>query len=154
MPASSQVTTAGRPRQAPRDVRVRAWPLAEGDRVAWGAIFVAGLLFAAAAYVSRSAGTAAVITGLLVISLWRLWVPVQFELSAGGITRTVLGRARRVSWSQMGSIQRRERGVLVLRDFENGPLSLLRGVYIPYNNHQADVLAIFDFYLAGRAETH
>lgn len=110
------------------------------------------LVFAAAAYASRSAGTAATLAGLMLLSLWRLYLPVQFELSAGGITRTVLGRSRRVPWSNVGCVLRRESGVIVLRDWENGPLALLRGIYIPYNNHKLDVQAVFDFYLAGRSD--
>ena len=131
---------------------VRSWPLAKGDRAAVGGIFATALIFAVAAYASRSAGTAAILSVLWLLALWRLYVPVQFELSAAGVTRTVLGRTRRVPWSAIGSIQRRDRGILLLRDFAPGPLGLLRGVYIPYNNHQAEVLALCDFYLAGRVD--
>ncbi len=133
---------------------VRSWPVAMGDRGAVLGIFAAAVIFATTAYASRSAGTAAVLSGLTLLALWRLYVPVQFELSAGGITRTVFGRSRRVPWSAVGAVVRRERGIVVLRDHEASPLGLLRAVYIPYNNHQSEVLAIFDFYLAGRADAH
>lgn len=131
---------------------VRSWPLAKGDRAALAGLFGVAILFAAAASLSRSAGTAAILSGLILLSMWRLYLPVQFELSAGGITRTVLGRTRRVPWSSVGTVVRQDRGIVVLRDHEASPLALLRGVYIPYNNHQAEVLAICDFYLAGRAD--
>ena len=153
MPGSSQTTAALRPRPAPRDVTVRAWPLAHGDRMAVVGVIGAALVFATAAYASRSAGTAAILAALVLLALWRLYLPVQYELSAGGITRTVLGRTRRVPWSGVGAVSRRESGVVVLRDWEDGPLALLRGIYIPYNNHKSDVQAVFDFYLAGRADS-
>lgn len=153
MPGSSQATTI-RPRQAPRDVQLRTWPLVDGEPLAWGCLLGAALLFGAAAYASSSVATGAVLAALVLMSVWRWWVPIHTEISAAGVTQRVLGRSRRIPWTAIGAIERRPQGLLILRGRGAAPLAALRGLYLPYRDHKADMLALVDFYLAGRAESH
>jgi hypothetical protein len=151
MPGSSQAT-AIRPRQAPRDVQLRTWPLVDGEPLAWGCLLAAAVVFWTAAYASSSAATGAVLAGLVLVSVWRLWIPIHTELSAAGVTQSVLGRSRRIPWTAIGAIERRTHGLLILRDRGPVPLTELRGLYLPYRDQKADMLALVDFYLAGRVE--
>jgi hypothetical protein len=150
MPASSQ-TAVLRPRQAPRDVTLASWPLVEGDNLAWAGMTASGLLFVIAGAVSNSLPTGGLLAALLLVAQWRLWLPARYDVNAGGVTRTVLGRSRRVAWSMIGTVERCPQGVLALRDVEPSTLERMRALYIPYGAHKTDLLASFDYYLAGRA---
>lgn len=150
MPASSQ--TAPRLRQAPRDLALRSWPLAEGHPAAWATLVLAAVLFFAATVMTASPATGMTLAALLLLSQWRYFVPVRFETGAGGIQRTVFGRTRRVAWSAVGRVERRRHGLLVQRDSERSALAAFNGLFIPYGAHEAELMAVFDFYLAGRAE--
>jgi hypothetical protein len=151
MPSSSTATAIVRPRQAPRDVKVRSWPLLEGDAGAWAALTATALLFVGAGYASQSVATGALVALIVLMGLWRLWLPVEFEISAAGVTQHVFGRSRRIPWSEIGRVERRPRGLLLLRDVTHSPLSPLRGLYLPYQQQKAEVLSIFEFYLDGRS---
>lgn len=150
MPGSSQTTALFRPRSAPRDLVVRAWPLGQGDPCALLAIFGSAVVFAVIALATRSAGTAAVFGGLSLLASWRLLIPVTYELTAGGIQRTCLGRSRRIPWSLVQRVISKKNGLVVFRDGGGSRLGLLWGAYIPHNGNKSDVEAIFDFYLSGR----
>jgi hypothetical protein len=152
MPYSSQATTVARARQTPRSVSVRSWPLGENARAAWGLLTVAALTFALAAIAAASIPTGIVLAGLLLLSGWRLLVPVRFEIGAAGVTHTTLGRTRRIPWSEIASVDRRPNGVFLARDGEYGLWGAPRGLFIPYQGHKSDLLTSFDFYLSGRLE--
>ena len=95
-----------------------------------------------------------VLAGILVaIGLWRTWLPVRLEIGAMGVTRTVLGRERRIPWSAIARTSRLTSGVMVFPEMESTPLEALRGFWIPFGRQRDEVLAILDFYLAGRNET-
>lgn len=152
MPNSSQVTTAHVLRQAPRDVTLDSWPVRESQGTAFCLLLAVMLLFVAVSAASNSPATGATFAMLLLLSQWRYLLPVRFEISAGGVKRTVLGRSRRISWSSIGKVQRQPQGILIQRDFERGLLARMNSLFLPYGKQRSELIAIFDFYLAGRAE--
>jgi hypothetical protein len=78
-------------------------------------------------------------------------VPIEFELSAMGITRTTFWSTRRIPWSVIGRVQRRARGVAFFPSVEPVALESLHALYVPYGKQQAELLALLDYYLSGRA---
>jgi hypothetical protein len=151
MPASSQTTQVVTHRQTPRDVTVRSWPLAEGSTPVWSLLLAVGLGVGILGGWSGSIATAIVLAAVCLLACWRMLVPVEFELSAMGITRTALWSTRRIPWSVVGRIERRAKGVLVCRDVEPVPLEMLHALYVPFGRHESEVLTLLDFYLSGRA---
>lgn len=153
MPGSSQATSVTRLRQAPRDLTLRTWPLVDAPSGSLAILAAVLLVGALAAYASGEVASGIVIGLLLLAALWRIWIPVRWEIGAAGITQHLLGHTRRTAWSAIGSVERLKHGLIVSRDFEPGPLARLRGVYLPYNAHRTELLALFEFYLAGRANS-
>jgi len=68
---------------------------------------------------------------LLLGSVWRLFIPMQFELSADGITQWVFGYRRTILWPEIRSYVIQKEGILVLPHRTRYPLDAVRGVFIP-----------------------
>ncbi len=77
----------------------------------------------------------------LVISLWRFYLPVMFEVNADGVHQWVLGRHRQTAWESIQRIEILEDGVLLLPAVEGCALDALRGLYLPWVDHRDEVLA-------------
>jgi len=68
---------------------------------------------------------------LLLGSIWRLFVPMQFELSADGITQWVFGYRRTIPWPEIRSYVIQKEGILILPHRTRYPLDAIRGIFIP-----------------------
>ena len=68
---------------------------------------------------------------LLLGSVWRLFVPMQFELSADGITEWVFGYRRTILWQEIRSYVIQKEGILTLPHRTRYPLDAVRGIFIP-----------------------
>jgi hypothetical protein len=80
----------------------------------------------------------------LLLSLWRLWLPVKWELRLTGITQTALGMRRQIPWLAIARFELRNDGVWLFADRDSSPL---RGVFISYGDQREKVVAIVDYYL-------
>lgn len=154
MPPSSQTTQVVAYRQAPRDVIVRSWPLGQGNRQAWGLLAVTTGVCLVLGTWSGSLATGLVLGATLLLAGWRLLLPIEFELSAMGITRTTFWSTRRIPWSVIGRVQRRTHGVAFYQSVEPVALESLHALYVPFGKQEAELLALLDYYLSGRANHH
>lgn len=93
---------------------------------------------------TESPGWTAGIVILLLLALWRFFVPSEFELGARGISQEVLGRKRRIPWRAIGHVTICRDGVFLGRD--DGPLENFRGLYLPWGQHREEVLALVGYY--------
>lgn len=143
--------TSLRIRVAPEEVTVRFWGLRDEPLGTWLRIIVGGVASAVAgAYLGHEAwgwGT----MGLMLLTLWRNWIPLRFEIGPHGITQIVLGRRTRILWTSILNYQVYSRGVLLLPDAVVVPLSPLRGLYLPWGTQKEQVLANIEYYLASWA---
>lgn len=144
--SSSQNALIGLPRQplAPEDVAVWNWPLRDEGLKSWvllvGAIVVCALVWAIWAN-----GPFALFTyAMLALALWRLWVPVKWELGLTGITMVVLGFRRRIPWLAVARFELREDGVWLFADRGASPQ---RGTFIAYGGQHERVRACIEYYL-------
>jgi len=96
---------------------------------------------------SGSAVMGVVIVVLLAATLWRTWLPVRFQLGAGGVVQSVLGWERRIAWLEIGRYELQTDGVIFFRDAEAAPLAALNSVYVRWGNQGEKVLAVLEFYL-------
>jgi len=148
MPSSnSPAREQPRIRVAPEEVTLVVWPL-------WQRPVESLLLLAVAVGVSCFVGwwTSQPLVGgglaaALAIVLWRTWLPVIFVLGLSGVTQSVLGRSRRISWSAIRSFEIEPGGVLLSPDAQLVPLSPLRGLYLPWLGQREKVLATIEYYL-------
>ena len=126
------------------------WPLRDELLLAWpliGAKMACGILVAV---VAESLAMGILSLAALVIAGWRLWIPVRFELGPHGIVQRVFGRRRRLPWHQIAGFRTRRRGVLILPQVADTPLSAFRGVFIGWNGKRDELLATLERYVARR----
>ena len=135
--------------RAPPPVIWRSWPLRQNWRLAAalaaGSAVIGLLVYGA----SGQALTALLITTAIVLATWRLWLPATYEVDARGIHQKFL-RRRRLPWHAVARCKIYDDGFLVLRDSDSTRWDSLRGLFIPWHSHRAEVLTALEYYLDGR----
>ncbi len=112
-------------------LQYRVWSLLD-QKMTSGTILALTLILSGVVYLATDQVHLAVAAFLLlVVSAWRILVPMQFELTADGITRWTLGYHRFIAWSEIGSYGLQEEGVLILPHRRRYPLDAIRGIFIP-----------------------
>ena len=111
------------------------------------------VISAVAGHLSANVVMGVVVGGALALSAWRLWIPVRLELSSKGVTQTVLGRRRRIPWTEFAKYEVRRHGVLLFTESGDSPLAAFRSLYVRWNHHQKDLLEILDFFVKTRLDT-
>lgn len=134
-------------RVAPEELTIRDWPLLDRPTGSLAAIALASAVSCVVGWAAGEPRLAAVVAALLAVTLWRTWLPVWYTLGGSGITQHVLYWRRLISWT---AIQRQELlsdGVLLVPDTVQTPLAPLRGLYLHWGRHRAEVLAHLEYYL-------
>jgi len=144
--SSSQSDFIGLSRQplAPEDIAVWNWPLRDDGMKGWGLLLGAVGLATLVWWIWNSASFALFTYFMLMLSLWRLWLPVRWELGLTGITMVVLGFRRRIPWLSVARFELREDGVWLFADREAAPQ---RGTFIAYGGQRERVQACVEYYL-------
>lgn len=130
------------------------WPLRDQPlrSAAWLLVIAAIALYAVIELGSVSfAMTAAAV---MLVCLWRVWIPVRYEFGPRGITQHVLGRSRRIGWRDIARCELRRRGVLLVPDDDSSPAGALRGWFIRYGREERRLRDLIELYLAGRQKSH
>jgi hypothetical protein len=104
------------------------------------------------AYVGASWFVATAAGAGLSAALWQFFVPVDYELGALGVRRTVLGRARLLSWHVVRAYQLRSTGVVLYQHMEPLKIDLLRSVFVPYPAEEEELICTLRQHLSHAAE--
>jgi hypothetical protein len=139
---------ASRVRGRPKDLQLVNWPLRDDPARAWAVLAIAVGAAVGAGVLAGSLPMGSLALGALGISLWRLWIPVKFELGSRGVSQSVFGRRRRIGWSDIPSFEVRSHGVLLLPSREPLLLSRLRGLYIRFAGRREELLASVEYYVS------
>lgn len=134
-------------RAAPENVTLESWPLRERPLESWSLLALAGGAGALVGWTSGSEGLGWVATFALIVTLWRVWIPVTWEFSSRGVLERKFGRKRRIPWAAIRHSEAYRRGVLLLPDRVLNSLAPLRGVYVPWGNQREALLANLEYYL-------
>jgi hypothetical protein len=134
----------------PVELLLANWPLRDDGPLAWLVVIGAVAASVTAGFVAQSAVMGVVSFLALSIALWRLWVPVTFELGPRGVVQILFGRRRRIAWSSVARYEVRRRGVLLLSEETQGPAAALRGLYVRWGRHREELLAVIAHYLGNR----
>lgn len=118
------------PLRPPPVLRLSCWTARDKPLLATLVLAAFGGLAVVGATLSESVAMGCLSFGALVLSAWRLWVPVSYEIGPRGITQELLRRQRLIRWSDVGRCELRPYGVLLLPDSEVATHSVLRGLYI------------------------
>ena len=131
---------------APPDLVWQSWPLL--DNAPWSWCVVPGLV--ALSWLVTTA-TGEPILGIaaaaaLAIALWRLFLPVRYEIGPSGICRIVLGRRSLLRWRRVRHIEVRRSGVMLFERRDVPPLDALRALYLPCAKHRDMVIQLAEKY--------
>jgi hypothetical protein len=155
MPSSSraQRENSPQPRMAPEELTFSDWPLRDRPLASFLALAITAGVIWVAVWTTHSPAAGALVGVLLGLTLWRMWLPVWYQLGAGGITQSVLGRERRIPWTAIRGHERRSDGVILLPDVGKAQLGALCGLYLHWGSQREAVLAHLDYYLTPRTRS-
>ena len=131
----------------PPSLRWRSWPLR--DEPLRASLVVLGLVAAGAILITCgvAAHMALLAVLALAITLWRIFVPVAFELNADGVNQTLLGQRRQLPWSAVRRYEVNAAGVLLLPHADRCSMDFFRGLYLPWNRHREELLTQIRYHL-------
>jgi len=112
-------------------IQYRIWSLWERKLSSLVILFLTTGLVLAVYHLTGKMHLAIAACVLLLGSLWRLFVPMQFELSAEGMTQWVFGYRRTILWSEIRAYVIQKEGILILPHRTRYPLDAIRGIFIP-----------------------
>ncbi len=130
----------------------RSWPLVDQRRWSW---LVMALLVAVGGGVWFLGGgwlLAVVVTLGLATTLWKYFMPIDYELAPLGLRRRVLGRTRVVPWHSIRAYRLRPSGVVLYQRSEAGVIDLLRSMFVPFPPDADDLVSAMRQYASHAAE--
>lgn len=151
MPASSHSRSdlGLRIRVAPEEVVYRVWPLREAG---WGGWVTIGIVIGTsllALWAARSVPMAILTLVSLLTVTWQTWLPTSVQIGPSGVLLSTLGRCRRIPWTAIRHYEIGLHGILLSPDVVQNHFSPLRGLFLHWGRHRAEVLANFEYYLQG-----
>jgi hypothetical protein len=144
--SQGEAPAAARP-TPPAPLWWQSWPLREGGAAAWTLLGFIVAMALAAGLTTRSMAWPLVVCGILCLAAWRFFIPVVYEINGLGITEEVFGRRRRIAWRSVRTCEICRQGVFV--STTDGISASWSGLYIPWEGHREQVLALVAYYLRG-----
>jgi hypothetical protein len=132
-------------RQAPEDVVVWNWPLRDEGLRSWLLVVAATILVALVWTIWGNPAFTALTAATFALALWRLWIPVKWEIGLTGIAMSVFGFRRRIPWMAVARFEITHEGVWLFADRE---ASAQRGTFIGFGDKRAGVTACIEYYLS------
>ena len=147
-------TAASRPvRRAaalPRELRMQCWPLRDDGMWPWLALIGGGAIAAGVGLAVQSVLMGLLAAAALNLSLWRLWLPVEYELGPSGVYETVLSRRRKISWKLIGGYEISGRGVRLFPKHGATRMLASRWIYLRGGTRHEELCELVKFYLSPR----
>jgi len=134
-------------------LRLNNWPLRYEWRMTSCLVGLSLVVFCVVATGASSVLLPLAVFTAILISLWRVWIPVSFELNSVGITQQVLRVQSFMPWTEFTYYEEYSSGVLLMRDSNPSPLARLSGSFIHWDGHRSEVLSFLDHHLVDRRKT-
>jgi len=90
----------------------------------------------------------AAVAAVLVVALWRYFLPVGYHVDSTGITETIFRRRRHIPWHAVRRCELKRRGLVLFRERNVAPVHALRAYYVPFGRHRQIVQALAVRYLS------
>jgi hypothetical protein len=143
----------GKAKHSPPAIAWRVWPIRDEGRRAWllaASVPLVGLM----TFIATGRWYLALVAALLTAAaLWRLWVPVGYELQPKGLLQTILGRTWLIPWKDVRRCELQSEGVVLFASAQAVPWDMLRGLYVPCGPRREEMLVVLAYYLKGLAPT-
>ncbi|REJ91489.1 MAG: hypothetical protein DWQ35_14180 [Planctomycetota bacterium] len=133
---------------APR-LRWTVWPLVDRPLVSLGVVALMAALGWGVAVGSGGWYWGVLAAMALALSLWRYLLPVTFDVGIRGLRQDSLLQQARTSWSDIRAVRRCRGGLLMLPGTDDRPLDAMRGLFVPWGPHRAELLQLVALYLTG-----
>lgn len=118
-------------------LEMTCWPLTHRPVFAVCLLVGVFLLAAVFGYITGSALYAGTSLLVLLLVLWRLWVPVRIRIGANGIVQTVAGREFHIAWRAIGSVRYAHGACILYRASFASPFTSLQTLNLDYRAHTA-----------------
>lgn len=138
-------------RSPPELLRLTNWPLRNGGLSAWGTLLVVVTVGFSVAWAANSNAAGVLSFFVLCLTMWRLWIPVTFEVGPRGIIEIVFRRRRMISWRLIARYEIRRHGVLLFAEASPSGLAVLRSTYIRWDKQRDKLLETLQYYLSSRS---
>lgn len=136
--------TSPSPTQSEDVVSLRNWPLRDDGPAAWLVLIAAVAISVGVGILSSSVIAGGVSMFALAVSLWRLWLPVRFEIGPRGIAQQVFGSRRLIIWRNIPRVEIREQGIIFHASSNPSRFALLRSIYVRDRDHRRAILDILE----------
>lgn len=112
-------------------IRYKFWTLLDRKFTSFTILSLAFFLSLIVYLATEKSYLAFVVFGILLGSVARIFVPMQFEITVNGISRWTFGYRRDIFWSEIRSFVIQEEGILILPNSIRFPLDAFYGIFIP-----------------------
>ncbi len=131
-----------------RELRVVNWPVRDDPWYALAVLALWAICAAVVAWVTASGLVGLVVLAALLLTTWRLWVPVACELGPTGMTLRCLRWQRQIPWRQIEQAAVVPGGVLLRCHRAGQRGARLVSFYLPWRRH-AQLVSEFHAYYQG-----
>jgi|GEM_PF-2758477 len=151
--AVDAAATATSPQTGPLQVQLTHWPLRDQPKRSFCLALATTLTAVLTGMMSASFSMGLIVCITLIITSWRYWLAVHYEIGPYGIRQTIWKHVRRVSWQQVGRVEFRQQGIRFFPDRDPAQLANLRGLYIYHSEKEETLKKVVTFYLDATQST-
>ena len=131
----------------PASLRLTSWPLVDERPTAVVIVLIVLLIPVVVANVTASSALGLISVAVLLLSSWRMWLPISWEFGPSGVTQRLFRRQRLVPWKRFSRYEIFGRGVLLLQNNERGLTRIMNGLYIACGERREELLSLLQHYL-------
>jgi hypothetical protein len=140
-PGSDSSSTKRGEAQSPAPFAWRSWPIVDEWRRTWPIGATVALVSLVTGIATGKLDLALLALVVQAAALWRLWLPIHYEINRHGIEQRIFRRTVKTPSTAIRRHELRRDGVLLFRETDARPFDAWRGVYMPWSRNQAAVVA-------------
>ncbi len=125
----------------PTPLTWRSWPVLDETRRSWPLVAGLAALAVLAGWLTSDIFAGTLVAAVLAAAVWRLWLPVTYEINSLGIEERCFGRQRRIPWSQLSAGEILANGVSFSASPHASAGSQWRSFFVPWGRYRQAVLA-------------
>lgn len=127
-------------------MRVINWPVRDDPAYALGVFSLVATSAAAVAWAAASRLTGLVVLSALLLTTWRLWLPVTCDLTPAGLALRCLRWQRQLRWRQIAGVAVVPGGVMLQCRRAGLPATGVIRLFVPWRHHPHLVADFFAYY--------
>jgi len=124
------------------------WPLRQQPWRSLGLLIAVAFASVLVARAVESVWAGFAVCLALNVCLWRMWLPVEFELSPRGVVQNYLGRQQRIAWRDIVRCEFQTRGFLLHATDDATAIGSLRSIFVRYPPQHQQVRELIELEMA------